>query len=159
MGASVSILETYSQRLGGGKELLQSECEDEFSSVASENFLRLTILENIRLEFQRPTIVLLYGCPHSCVNYVSKFLSKKLGYEIIECGIDQPLDYESQHQSNISSSSSSSPYYGQLYQNYPQTFEQVLSLQSTTKGSQIVVIFLNCSYAVSFLYFFFLLFI
>lgn len=184
MGASASILESKSPQIG--KESLLSECEDEFCSAASENFLRLTIIENIQLEFQRPTVVLLYGCPYSCIDLVSQFLSKKLKYEIIKCDLGQSLNLENIQFTNpstssstpsctpsssirSSSTSSSSPLsgtgvntnirnQGKLFQNYPQTFEQVLLLQSLVKGCQIVVIFLNSSYAV-YTYIFFINFI
>jgi hypothetical protein len=125
-------------------ESMVSDCEEDLSSDAYQNLLRLTIIENIRLEFQRPTTVLLYGCPYGCVASATQFLAQKLDYRVVTCEIGQPLMLKSEP-----TAPSGSVKAGTLYQNYPQTFEQILSFQTLTNSCQIAVIFLNSSYAVS----------
>jgi hypothetical protein len=134
MGASASV---YDRPLA---ESVTSDYEEDLTSNAYQNLLRLTIIENIRLEFQRPTTVLVYGCPYGCLDSVTNFLAHKLDYGVVACEVGQSL----------TSDSDSSKKAGTLYQNYPQTFEQMLAFQTLTNSCQIVVIFLNCSYAVSF---------
>lgn len=113
------------------------------SSNAIHNILRMNIIENIRLEFQRPTTVICYGTPYGSIDSITQFLAKKLGYFVVKCEIGQSLNL-----SELIELLDMSSNYGFLFQNYPQTFEQILSLQTLLKGSQIVVLFLNCSYAV-----------
>lgn len=119
-----------------------SEAEDDLSSTAYQNLLRLTILDNIRLEFQRPTTVLLYGCPYGCLDTVAEFLAKKLQFRCVKCEINQSLESDS---TDVFEGAQQS---GIIFLNYPQTFDQVLSLQARKSVSNLVVIFLNCSYAV-----------
>lgn len=137
MGAAAAVFERQPLR-----ESVVSGAEEDYSSNAYHNILRLTIIENIRLEFQRPTTVLLYGCPYGCLEIVTQFLAKKMEFDVLKCEIDQPLG------SDLKEVFETSQKFGILFQNYPQTFDQMLSLQSLTNSSQIVVIFLNCSYAV-----------
>jgi hypothetical protein len=121
---------------------VNSEAEDDLSSTAYQNLLRLTILDNIRLEFQRPTTILLYGCPYGCLDSIAEFLTQKLQFGSVKCGINQCL--ESDPMEILEGPQN----FGIIFQNYPQNFDQVLSLQSLKIDSQLVVIFLNSSYAV-----------
>jgi hypothetical protein len=137
MGTGASL-----ERKKFNRDPVNSEAENDLSSTAYQNLLRLTILDNIRLEFQRPTTILLYGCPYGCLDTTAEFLAKKLQFGSVKCELNQSL--ESDPREVLEGTQK----FGIIFQNYPQTFEQALSLQALKIVSNLVVIFLNCSYAV-----------
>jgi hypothetical protein len=108
--------------------------EDALNSV-----LRRSIVEGIKLEFQRPTAIIVYGPPYSIVPEVVTFLSWKTNFPIID-----PLAPDFRERVACQDCIG-----GYIIHQYPRTFEDAINLPSYEANMHHVAIFLTGSYEVS----------
>lgn len=115
------------------KDIRESSSGDAFDSV-----LRRSIVEGIKLQFQRPTVVILFAPPYSIVEEVAIFLAWKTNFPIID-----PLSGNFRERVRNSDCNS-----GYIIKQYPRTFEEAINLPSYEAKMHHVAIFLTGSYEV-----------